>query len=406
MQDRLDRLERDLSMLQRQVYRGGPAQVVSAGSAARGRCRAAHGSAGSTDARTDRARRGRGERGRAAAAPYRADQQRHRPAVQPRPGASRRSAPSNSHAAIRRYRRFQPRGTARDARSLPGSQPALEHGRRTVAPELDAAGPPGPPPRDPAAGSRHPDASRATCPADPSQRMSRPPGNLRPSSTEAIAGRFCLRTVQRGIRAVKQADYPAAEEALKTFIAQHPKDPLAGSAQYWLGETYYARGQICGGGQRFCRGLQELSEGDKGGRRSVEARHVARPRQPKAERLRRVGAARSRLPQPGKRDQGARGRREEAAGLLTGGSPARPLTPGEFSRLARLARPFRNPAVSRRRRLRRSRQLGARHSGGPLGAREGRADLCADAWITGCGRKAATKSCRLASLAVGERNSP
>ena len=35
MQDRLDRLERDLSMLQRQVYRGGPAQVVSAGPAAR-----------------------------------------------------------------------------------------------------------------------------------------------------------------------------------------------------------------------------------------------------------------------------------------------------------------------------------------------------------------------------------
>ena len=34
MQDRLDRLERDLSMLQRQVYRGGSAQVVSAGSSA------------------------------------------------------------------------------------------------------------------------------------------------------------------------------------------------------------------------------------------------------------------------------------------------------------------------------------------------------------------------------------
>src|SRR5947208_3796000 len=33
MQDRLDRLERDLSMLQRQVYRGAPSQVVSAGSA-------------------------------------------------------------------------------------------------------------------------------------------------------------------------------------------------------------------------------------------------------------------------------------------------------------------------------------------------------------------------------------
>ena len=34
MQDRLDRLEKDLSMLQRQVYRGGPTPVVSAGSGA------------------------------------------------------------------------------------------------------------------------------------------------------------------------------------------------------------------------------------------------------------------------------------------------------------------------------------------------------------------------------------
>ena len=32
IQDRLDRLERDLSMLQRQVYRGGPSPVVSPGS--------------------------------------------------------------------------------------------------------------------------------------------------------------------------------------------------------------------------------------------------------------------------------------------------------------------------------------------------------------------------------------
>src|SRR5437764_14783923 len=31
MQDRLDRLERDLSMLQRQVYRGAPSQVASVG---------------------------------------------------------------------------------------------------------------------------------------------------------------------------------------------------------------------------------------------------------------------------------------------------------------------------------------------------------------------------------------
>src|SRR5204862_5048300 len=34
MQERLDHLERDLSMLQRQVYRGGPAQLTSTGSTA------------------------------------------------------------------------------------------------------------------------------------------------------------------------------------------------------------------------------------------------------------------------------------------------------------------------------------------------------------------------------------
>ena len=43
-------------------------------------------------------------------------------------------------------------------------------------------------------------------------------------------------------RLLKDADYPAAEEALKSFIRQYPGDRLAGDARYWLGETYYARG--------------------------------------------------------------------------------------------------------------------------------------------------------------------
>ena len=37
---------------------------------------------------------------------------------------------------------------------------------------------------------------------------------------------------------VKQADYAAAEGALKAFIEAHPNDPLAGNAQYWLGQTW------------------------------------------------------------------------------------------------------------------------------------------------------------------------
>lgn len=41
---------------------------------------------------------------------------------------------------------------------------------------------------------------------------------------------------------LKRQDYPKAEATLREFLAKNPKDPLAGNAQYWLGETYYARG--------------------------------------------------------------------------------------------------------------------------------------------------------------------
>ena len=75
---------------------------------------------------------------------------------------------------------------------------------------------------------------------------------------------------------LKQADYPAAEAALKAFIEQHPKDPMAGNAQYWLGETYYTRSSFMEAASDLCRGLQALSERRQGAGQPVEARHVAR----------------------------------------------------------------------------------------------------------------------------------
>ncbi|SIS39405.1 tol-pal system protein YbgF [Insolitispirillum peregrinum] len=40
---------------------------------------------------------------------------------------------------------------------------------------------------------------------------------------------------------LRKNDYAGAETALKAFIAQNPGHELTGNAQYWLGETYYAR---------------------------------------------------------------------------------------------------------------------------------------------------------------------
>ncbi len=41
-----------------------------------------------------------------------------------------------------------------------------------------------------------------------------------------------------------QQDFAAAEGAFDDFLKRYPSDPLAGNAQYWLGETFFARGQF------------------------------------------------------------------------------------------------------------------------------------------------------------------
>jgi tol-pal system protein YbgF len=41
---------------------------------------------------------------------------------------------------------------------------------------------------------------------------------------------------------VVAGDYRSAESSLKQFLADYPKDKLAGNAHFWLGEAYFARG--------------------------------------------------------------------------------------------------------------------------------------------------------------------
>lgn len=62
---------------------------------------------------------------------------------------------------------------------------------------------------------------------------------------------------------LRRADYPAAEQALRAFIAQHPKDPLAGNAQYWLGETYYVRRNWKDAAIAFAEGYQKYPKNSK-----------------------------------------------------------------------------------------------------------------------------------------------
>ena len=40
---------------------------------------------------------------------------------------------------------------------------------------------------------------------------------------------------------LKKGDFPRAQAVLSTFLKDHPRDPLAGNAQYWIGETFFAQ---------------------------------------------------------------------------------------------------------------------------------------------------------------------
>ena len=60
-----------------------------------------------------------------------------------------------------------------------------------------------------------------------------------------------------------QRDYGAAEAAFDDFLRRHPNDPLAGNAQYWLGESLYVRGQYRAAAGAFLKGYQTYGKSAK-----------------------------------------------------------------------------------------------------------------------------------------------
>lgn len=60
-----------------------------------------------------------------------------------------------------------------------------------------------------------------------------------------------------------QQDYGAAEAGFEDFLRKHPSDPLAGNAQYWLGETHYVRGQYKQAANAFLKGYQAYARSAK-----------------------------------------------------------------------------------------------------------------------------------------------
>ena len=60
-----------------------------------------------------------------------------------------------------------------------------------------------------------------------------------------------------------QRDFESAETALSAFVRANPEDALAGNAQYWLGETFYVRGDYPTAARAFAEGFQRYPDSAK-----------------------------------------------------------------------------------------------------------------------------------------------
>jgi tol-pal system protein YbgF len=95
-----------------------------------------------------------------------------------------------------------------------------------------------------------------------------PPGsagadNAPRNLTAPLPGADVQALYQRGYAALLQKDYGGAEVAFRQLVETYPSDQLAGDAQYWLGETYYMRGQYKNAADNFLKGYQKYKSGQK-----------------------------------------------------------------------------------------------------------------------------------------------
>lgn len=90
-----------------------------------------------------------------------------------------------------------------------------------------------------------------------------PAGSLAPATGAALPDGSASDQYNYAISLVRADRYDEAEVAFKEFLSIHKDDPLAGNAQYWLGETYYVRGNFPDAASAFFEGYQNYPDSSK-----------------------------------------------------------------------------------------------------------------------------------------------
>ena len=94
----------------------------------------------------------------------------------------------------------------------------------------------------------------------PGAQAAAPAAPTPPAGTAANADQL----YDEAIKKLQEGDYAAAERGFKTFIQRSPQNKLAGNAQYWLGETYYARRDYNSALTAFAEGYKVYKTSPKG----------------------------------------------------------------------------------------------------------------------------------------------
>ena len=87
-------------------------------------------------------------------------------------------------------------------------------------------------------------------------------GTLKTSSTSALP-QSEEEQYKAAYDLLYRGDYAGGEAALKAFLGNYPDSQYAGNAQYWLGESYYARRLYREAAQAFLTGVQKYKKSDK-----------------------------------------------------------------------------------------------------------------------------------------------
>lgn len=100
------------------------------------------------------------------------------------------------------------------------------------------------------------DAPRKTTAGDGTLR-------LPPEGTEDDAFENPRDHYNHAFRLLNQSRYEDAAHYFETFAHEYPKDPLIGNAYYWLGETHYIRRDYVKAADNFRQGFEVLPGGPK-----------------------------------------------------------------------------------------------------------------------------------------------